>query len=336
MPEEAIARPQPLSPLAVSGDMAARLPAPVRKKLKALRGLAEEQREYRLRLSAKRTALMERIPKFADEIEAMTLPLHAASRFGNAGRGLAEGSAEVREARLQLASAREDLEAANAIYADGRAGTTASLVASLESFLRARPAMIFKIAPAEPPPRRKGETLPDAIENRRRRLRELAADREAVMRAPLPSTLSKQTARAQLAELAQRGRPDVFGLIEFGRPIEWPRIPVTSAMQDLPQIIRETVDGAALMCWALGPALVEAIEREIDLQSDDAHALTTADRRKRLAEIDDDRLAVEREEEALIEMAEAEGLQIFRRSNADPRAVLGIVCRVESEDRNAA
>jgi hypothetical protein len=321
MPEENIYAGAP-RPSTVNGDIAAVLPAPARKKFKALRAAAERDRARRNALSDSRTVLMERTKDLSAQVRAMVLPLgqhHSDSNYP--GRGLAEDHAEVRAARLQLESMREDLDEMNAAYADGAAGGLLSLVRALNEFVhRSR---IFVLAPKEVPTLRKGETLRIAIENRRRRLRELAADREAVSRAPLPSTTAKQVVRKQLEELAARGRPDVFGLIERGQgKLEWPMVPEMPTTTELPRSMR--VDTAALIAWALGPALVQAIEREIDEIADDERALSADQRRAKLNEIAADLLAVEREEESLIEMAEAEGLPIHRRSDADPRAVLGL------------
>jgi hypothetical protein len=236
---------------------------------------------------------------------------------------------------VEWVSLREDLDDLNAKYGNRTNGGTQALVSALEAFLLSRSRAIFALAPKEGPALRKGETAQSAIENRRRRLRELAADLEAVKRAPWPSSLTKQKARAQLAELSVRGRPDVFGLVERGQPIEWPMLvetPVSAVLPSgevvsirLPPNLRELIDAAAFIAWAMGSTLVSKVEREIDEQSDDAHALTAEKRKEGIAEIAADTLAVEREEEALIEMAEADGLKVLRRHNADPRAVLGIV-----------
>lgn len=52
--------------------------------------------------------------------------------------------------------------------------------------------------------------------------------------------------------------------------------------------------------------------------------ISPAARKTRLAELRAELLEVEREEEAAVEMLEAEGVPVIRRPDADPRAVLGI------------
>jgi len=76
------------------------------------------------------------------------------------------------------------------------------------------------------------------------------------------------------------------------------------------------------MFWLHRDLLVERIEAAIDAVSDDEHALTLAQRTAQLAEIDRDRLAVQREEEFWLVEAVKGGAKLLRRPEADPRAVL--------------
>jgi hypothetical protein len=57
----------------------------------------------------------------------------------------------------------------------------------------------------EPPKLNKGETVVDAIERHRRRVRELRADLHRIESATCPSSYAKQRMRAQIGQLAQRG-----------------------------------------------------------------------------------------------------------------------------------
>jgi hypothetical protein len=168
----------------------------------------------------------------------------------------------------------------------------------------------------------------DAVEGRRKRLRELAADRHTVESAPMPSAWCKTRAKEQIDQLAQRG-PDVLGLVEIGEPIRWPTrtltIPVRtfSAAGDGGGVVHvEVVDTAGLIAWLDPEQLYERVAAEIDAMSDDKAALTDAARAARLAQIAGDKLATEREEDFLIERAEQEGMMIARRTDADARAVL--------------
>jgi hypothetical protein len=319
-----ISRPQPLSPFAVSGDFAASLPAPIRKKFKALRERAERERAVARSISEKRTALMAKIPELEEKIAAMTLPIGTDAKGSSySGRGLAENSGEVAASKRELVSLREDLVDLNASYGNRANGSLGVLVSSIEDFLRRRSLPLFDVVLPVAPTLTKGMLLPAAIESRRRRIRELDADLTSVASAPWPSRITKQLARKQLVELSQQGRPDVFALVERGQAIGWPIIPIP-AEPNLPRRLFEPVDTAALIAWVLGPALVAALDREIDELSDDSKALTREQRKERTEQILADKLETEREEESLIERSETEGLAVSRRTDADPRAVLGI------------
>jgi hypothetical protein len=269
--------------------------------------------------------LRNNIAKLEEQLGVMLLPTSEHNRMGLQGRGLSEDAGEVRAAKLQIASLREDLDDLNARYSDPNNSIMAILVSKLEEYIRSH--RLFGLVQRAEPVIRKGESLPSAIEARRRRVGELKADLKQIELAPWPSKLTKARAREQLAELAKRGRPDVFALVERFDVIAWPTLPqrtIHTADGKGSVTLPETLDASALMAWALGPALVAAVDREIDELSDDDKALTAEMRKQRAAEISAEILAVEREEESLIEMADAQQLPIIRRTDADPRAVLGV------------
>jgi hypothetical protein len=74
----------------------------------------------------------------------------------------------------------------------------------------------------------KGDGLLDAVENRRRRVRELRADLHRIASAPYPSSHAKQHMREAIETFAQRGTPDVSMLIEHDGDIAWPMLRVQS------------------------------------------------------------------------------------------------------------
>jgi hypothetical protein len=83
-------------------------------------------------------------------------------------------------------------------------------------------------------------------------------------------------------------------------------------------------DTLALIAWLLPDRLIAALDREIDEVADDKAALTLEQRRKAEAEILADMLATEREECALIEIAQTQGIAIDYRTDCDARAILDI------------
>ena len=89
-----------------------------------------------------------------------------------------------------------------------------------------------------------------------------------------------------------------------------------------------TPDTLALIAWLAKDELIAALSAEIDARADDGAALTDEQRGERLAEIEIDMLAAERDEEALVEMAHRAGTPVDRRPDASPLAVLGVALAV--------
>jgi hypothetical protein len=177
--------------------------------------------------------------------------------------------------------------------------------------------------------RRESDNPFNVVEARRRRIRELRADVEKIAAAPIPSEDAKKIAHRQIADLAQRGRPDCFRLIEAGEEIKWPSVPhgqvrsLDDKMFSMPLDV-DPPDGIAFFAWLHQDQMVIAIEREIDSSSDDANALTGVERQKQRTTALADILANERDEEDAIMAARTNGVDILRRIDADPRAVLGL------------
>src|SRR4030095_13134127 len=78
----------------------------------------------------------------------------------------------------------------------------------------------------------------------------------------------------------------------------------------------------ALICWLHKDALIAALDREIDAESDDKAALSHEARQKAEAEVMGDLLAVERDESALVWQAQAQGLPCEHRADCSPLAIL--------------
>jgi hypothetical protein len=83
-------------------------------------------------------------------------------------------------------------------------------------------------------------------------------------------------------------------------------------------------DTLALIAWLHRDTLIAALDREIDEAADDKNAMTLEQRRKAETQMLADLLAVSREECALSEAAQAQGIAIDYRTDCDARAILGI------------
>jgi hypothetical protein len=108
--------------------------------------------------------------------------------------------------------------------------------------------------------------LLDAIENRRRRVRELRADLHRIASAPFPSAYAKQQMREQIEALAQRGAPDVSMLIEHDGEIIWPmlrlRVDLFGAEPGAVAFV-EIPDTVGMRAWRHKSEWIAALDRRL-------------------------------------------------------------------------
>jgi hypothetical protein len=178
----------------------------------------------------------------------------------------------------------------------------------------------------------KGETVLDGIDRLRRRRRELKAAIHTIQSSCFPKSYCKNRAREMVEALARA--PDVSMLVEFDREIVWPTMRVQSEVIGAGQrglAFHEAIDVVGLMASLLKPALISFLDTLVDAESDDPAALSHVARQQREAEAMGDLLAVERDESALVWMAQAQGLAIEHRSACAPEAILG--CRLITAPR---
>jgi hypothetical protein len=155
-----------------------------------------------------------------------------------------------------------------------------------------------------------------AVERVRRELAELTADLHQVRSAPITAADTKRLIRDQVNKLAEHGAPSVLPTIEAALPMLWPERKGDGEVSG--------PDALAVLAWLHRDALVAKVEAEVDILADDRQALDDATRGFREDELLAQILDIQRTEEALIEQAEAAGVFIQRRPDADPRAVLGV------------
>jgi hypothetical protein len=185
---------------------------------------------------------------------------------------------------------------------------------------------------------KKGERLVDALERTRNRLRELDADRHRINSAAFPSADVKRKLRSELENRAMRAVPDVSAMIEHDGELGWPMTPQTLPLIALdptgkPVIGRaegNAIDAVGLLCWILRPQLLQAVEALVDSEADDDHAMSVTDREVKLAELERDRLVIERHEAALVWHGQAQGDSVEHRADASPAAVLGIALQTRA------
>ncbi|MGY4289609.1 hypothetical protein ACVWXO_008875 [Bradyrhizobium sp. LM2.7] len=204
--------------------------------------------------------------------------------------------------------------------------SASDVIRNIEQAVAGRPGGTIGRMVVTETPAHKGSVI-DAVENRRRRLRELQADLHRIRSSPWPSAVVKQRMRQQIADLAARGRPDASRAVEIAENIEWPRSPermeIISTAADVYSYATGALrDATALVAWLFQDQLVAALDREINAVSDDHCALDDRARAQKEAEVLADILAGEREEVALIDLATAQGVLIDYRVDCDPRAIL--------------
>jgi hypothetical protein len=134
--------------------------------------------------------------------------------------------------------------------------------------------------------------------------------------------------REQAEQLAQRGAPNVSGLIEhLDGKLEFPRQLARAQVHNVPKAPAaaaycEMIDPAALVAWLFTEKLIAALDREISSESDDNSALSVEARAKAEAEVMVDLLAVEFSEAALVWQAQSQNLPIEHRSDCAACAIL--------------
>jgi hypothetical protein len=198
------------------------------------------------------------------------------------------------------------------------------LVKHLEKYAKSTKGEVRLGKPVAAPKLPKGESLDDAIETRRRRLRELAANVDRYRAAPLHSSVVLQAEIRRIDAHAKRGAPDADPAIETGAALTWPVVRFREVFPIVGKLEFERPDTMAILCHLFRPQMIEAAKAAIAAAADDAAALSDADRARLIGEAQRDALAVEREECALVKAAIAAGQPASFRPDTDPRAMLDL------------
>jgi hypothetical protein len=199
-----------------------------------------------------------------------------------------------------------------------RAETFGALSSSIAQWLAALPDAVLEPSPPVTVAPRKDETVSAAISRVRDEFVAATNHLRAVRSAPMPKADIKSCARDLVRALSRDGRPqivvdrerDVFDVV-FIDPRDFdfgiPPVPL-----------------ARLLAWLAPEPMLAALERDIDALPEAQASMPAAQRTRRLAEISARIDQLEREEEALVESAQAQGLDVLRRESASPAAVLGV------------
>jgi hypothetical protein len=188
-------------------------------------------------------------------------------------------------------------------------------------------AAVFEMAPVAKAALHDGRTICETIEEMRNQIDALQTHLRVVRAAPLPKATLKDMAAQFVQELAAHARPRISagsnGLT----------VAFTAPGADT---MAHHGDIAAFMCWLSPTSMIAALEREISALPETQAAMPKAEQIQRAAKLAEQLLELERQEEALIEMAASDGLDVMRRADADPRAVLGIAVAAKAKALEAA
>lgn len=191
----------------------------------------------------------------------------------------------------------------------------ANLVANIKHWLLGATGTYEMAKPSRATPEAKA-TPALAAQNVRAQIKALAAERVRVLQAALPLADIKKQASAYVADQRERGRPKIT--FDHARPFQ------ARFDSSVEGAWTAKLDIGAALAWLDPGALEKRLREEIDKLPQPALAMSADDRAAKLLELEAELLARERDEEALIELAEEQGLALARRLDADPRAVLGI------------
>lgn len=159
-----------------------------------------------------------------------------------------------------------------------------------------------------------GETAHAAMQRSADRVRSLKAGRLQTLAAPFPAKVAKEIAWQQLTARAEAAAPDYGALIDALEPIRFPADKVSIAGR---ATAFDVVDPIGWLTLVFPIEMRKFSDRQVDAISDDKIALSAEQRKAKLAIIDADLLAAERDE---VHFAVAADL--IPRSDADARAVL--------------
>jgi hypothetical protein len=159
----------------------------------------------------------------------------------------------------------------------------------------------------------RGETLSDAVEAARAEIDSLRRQLAATRQAPLPPTEQQRLAEEYVAGLMGGGRPQQINFHRDRLTLRW-RDDVVASRDDV----------LAMLAWVAPERVHAALARDIREQPVRPDAMPAAERLRRVAELETQLLDLERREEALVLRAAGDGLEILRRPDASPVAVLGV------------
>ena len=156
-----------------------------------------------------------------------------------------------------------------------------------------------------------GETLATSIAATREEIETLRDRLATVKAAPLPANDQVKLAKEFVARRALIARPRILVQQDALR-VHW-----------TDDVVMSKSDIVSLLCCFLPEQVFAALQSMIGDQS--PNALPASERDKQIARITQRLFELELQEESLILKAHEDGMDVIRRGDADPRAILGVV-----------
>jgi hypothetical protein len=303
-------------------DVLEGLPLAAAERLRALRQRRDDAHRLVPEFSSVHEASLERV---AAENALRRLCDHP----HNGGFGLKPGDRRVDEAQRTLDKAADHFERLKVLQEARTAQwqSAGAAASNAENWLRhGRPSgTSLETVTTEMPRLGKNETLLDAVENRRRRVRELRADINRIASSQFPAAHSKAKMRQQIARLAEIGCPDVSMLVERDGDVSFPMTSLRSEVhsQQPALAFATTPDTAAMFCWLFQDTIAKRLDVLIDGETD-GKPLSHAERETLAAEAMLDIEQIEREETELTFAAQAMGLPCEHRGDVGVLPLLGL------------
>lgn len=170
----------------------------------------------------------------------------------------------------------------------------------------------------------KSENLLSALERNRDAQATLRDQLVDVENRPLTVSEAKASMRAEIAAMAERGKPDITPLFH-GQSVHWAtELFVAGGNGTHPHVVATTItDAVALAAWANHDAIVAKLDALIDAAASGPEAMSREEQARQIAERQASLLLAQRQEDAIISKLEEAG-QMIRRQCVDPLVLLGI------------
>jgi hypothetical protein len=97
-------------------------------------------------------------------------------------------------------------------------------------------------------------------------------------------------------------------------------------------VIASTDDALALAAWLDPEAVLAALTRELEQMPRPIDPMSASERLQKVAELEKTLASLELHEEALIQHAAGDGLDVLRRPDASPACVLGVAIAAKTKE----